>query len=110
MRGPSLGTKLLAAVSYLSILFVVPLALVEEDDTFTAYHVRHGFMLFIVAVLANVLFVFLDIITYGYTSLYLGRLFNLAIMVASIYGIVSALRGKTNRIIGISNLLEVFPI
>ncbi len=110
MRGPTLGTKFLAAVSYLSILFVVPLALVEEDDTFTAFHVRHGFMLFIVTILANVLFVFLDIITYGYTSLYLGRLFNIVVLVASVYGIVSALRGKSNRIVGISNLLEIFPI
>lgn len=110
MREPKISTKLLASVSYLSVLFVVPLVLVEEDDTFTAYHVRHGFMLFIVAVLANVLFAFLDIITYGYTSMYLGRLFNLAVVAASVYGIVSVLRGKTNRIVGISNLLEVFPI
>lgn len=110
MRETKFSTKLLAAVSYLSVLFVVPLVLVEEDDTFTAYHIRHGFMLFIVTILANVLFVFLDIITYGYTSMYLGRLFNIAVVVASIYGMVSALRGKTYRILGISNLLEVFPI
>ena len=110
MNEPNIGTRVLASLSYLSILFIVPLVLVEEDDSFGAYHVRHGFMLFIVTVLANVLFLFLDIITYGYTSRYLGRLFNLAIVVASIYGIASASRGKTNRIVGISHLLEIFPI
>jgi hypothetical protein len=110
MKAPSFGARLLVSLSYLSIFFVVPLVFVEEDDSFGAYHVRHGFMIFIVTVLANVLFLALDVITYGYASRYLGRLFNILIVVVCLYGIVSVMRGKTNRLIGISNLLEVFPI
>jgi|GEM_PF-1047091 len=107
---PTLGGRLVTSLSYLSLLFLVPLVLVSEDDRFSAFHVRHGFMIFVVTILGNVILLMLDTIAQGYLYPYLGRLFNLAIVVACVYGIYLALRGRTSRIWGISDLLERFPI
>jgi len=88
----------------------VPLVLIDEDDGFSAFHVRHGFMIFIVTIVGNVFFSIVDVAVNGWASLTLGRAFNVAIVVASLYGLVSALRGKERKIWGISDLLEMFPI
>ncbi len=107
---PTVGGRLLACLSYISLLFLVPLVLVSEDDRFMAFHIRHGFMIFVVTIIGNVILLMLDALAQGYLYPYLGRLFNLAIVVACLYGIYLALRGKTSRIWGISDLLERFPI
>lgn len=47
------GSVILAALSYLGILFVLPL-IFAKDDEFALYHSRQGLMLFISLILLNV--------------------------------------------------------
>ena len=54
---PSLGegeSKVLAALSYVSILFLLPYFL-RRDDSFAMYHARQGLVLLIYGVLADIL-------------------------------------------------------
>ena len=47
--------KLIAAVGYLGILFLVPL-LAKKDSPFAQYHAKQGFVLFIAGIIASFLF------------------------------------------------------
>ena len=107
---PGIGRRLLASLSYLSILFLIPLVAVDEDDHFCAYHIRHGFMLFILTILGNVIILLIDSLAQGYIYPYLGRAFNIAIVAFCAYGIFNALSGRMRPMWIITPLLERFPL
>jgi len=107
---PGLGARLLAALSYCSILFLIPLVLVDEDNQFGAFHIRHGFMLFVLTIIGNVVLLLIDIVAQGWVYPYAGRLFNIIIVVFCLYGIFNALSGRMRPMWVVSSLLERFPL
>jgi len=92
--------KIFAAISYLSILFVIPWV-AKKDHPFVGFHVKQGMALFIAeAVIWFVLFLiesFLEsLFSYQATGVtqFLYKIAWLVFAVASIYGIYHALKGK----------------
>ncbi|HPM27799.1 MAG TPA: hypothetical protein PLX55_01370 [bacterium] len=110
LKKPSLSARLLFGLAYFSVVFLVPLALVKQDDQFGAFHVRNGFMIFVVTILGSVLLLFLDELTGGNVYPYVGKLFNLVVVIASVYGLISALRGRMDPIWGIHQLVNASRI
>jgi len=110
LEKPKFGARLLFALAYFSVVFLVPLVLVKQDDQFGAFHVRNGFMLFVVTIVGSVLLLLLDELTGGNVYPYVGRLFNFALVVASVYGLISALRGRMDPIWGIHQLVNASKI
>lgn len=107
---PGIGARLVASLSYFSILFLIPLVVIDEDNHFGAFHVRHGFMLFVVTIIGNVIILLIDSLAQGYVYPYLGRAFNIAIVAFCAYGVFNALSGRTRPMWIISGLLERFPL
>ena len=48
------GNKLLAAISYIGILFLVPL-LAAKDDAFARFHANQGLVLFLVGIVLGII-------------------------------------------------------
>jgi len=103
---PNWRQRILVAFSYLNIFFIFPLIFVKEDDSFGAYHVYHGFMLFALTVAINILILVADILAQGNVASYATPLFNLLIALWSGYGIIIVLLGRTSRMWPITNILE----
>ena len=90
MKHPDVSKKhtidsrnVLAALSYLWILFLIPLIL-KQDDEYVEFHAKQGLVLFI-CWLVGWLFFSLPLI---------GALLYLAIIIASALGVISALQGR----------------
>ena len=71
MHSPGIGERLLMCLSYLNVLFLIPLVFVDEDDRFGAFHVRQGFMIFVVTILGNVILLLIDTLAQGYVYPYI---------------------------------------
>lgn len=82
---PSLTDKdkerIMAAMSYIGILFVVPLFLVRRKSQFLTFHLRQGMVLFFIEA------IFTAIPVLGWMMLFLP-------IVASIYGMLQAYMGR----------------
>ena len=76
--------RLMAALSYLGFLFLVPLLSGYKKDKFVNFHLRQGIVLFIVDVIASFI-MWIPVI---------GWLLGLFLLVLSIYGFIQALTGK----------------
>lgn len=94
-------TKLFAALSYLSILFVVPWV-VKRDDQFVAFHIKQGMGLFFAEVVIWVVLWLLEsvlttVFSYRATGfiVLLNQIVWLLITAVSILGIYHAAQGKT---------------
>lgn len=72
--------RALASLSYLYILFVIPL-LVAKGDKFMEHHVKQGITLFVVAILFGLVPV-------------IGWIADLGLFVVAIYGAIMAWSGK----------------
>ena len=81
------GNKLLAAISYIGILFLVPL-LAAKDDAFARYHANQGLVLFLVGIALGIIGV---IPVVGTIIALVG---GLATFVFAILGIINALKGE----------------
>jgi len=75
--------KLMAALSYLGILFLVPLLTDAKKDEYVKFHIRQGIALFIVDVIASFIA----------WMPYVGSLIGLALLVVSVFGFVKAYQG-----------------
>ncbi|MFA7253359.1 MAG: hypothetical protein WC107_02285 [Patescibacteria group bacterium] len=75
--------KALAALSYIWILFLVPL-LLKRDSTFAQYHAKQGLILFLVWTIIGFIF-WLPII---------GWLLGLGVIILFVIGMINALTGK----------------
>ena len=82
------GNKLMAAISYVWILFLVPL-FAAKDDAFARYHANQGLVLFLV----NIALYIISIIPFvGPILSGIGGIVNLVFMVL---GIINAVKGET---------------
>ena len=77
--------RLIAALSYLGVLVVLPLFFVDKDDPFVKFHARQGLVILIGFVLAGFVTAVIPVI---------GNLFWLVLALASIAGLIQALQGK----------------
>ncbi|MFA6393544.1 MAG: hypothetical protein WCW25_01580 [Patescibacteria group bacterium] len=77
------ANKTLAAMSYIFILFLVPL-LGKRDSRFAQFHAKQGLVLFAVELLVF-MFIWIPL---------LGQLAMLALLIISVMGIVKALNGE----------------
>lgn len=82
------GTALL---SYLFILFLVPL-LAAKEDAFAQYHARQGFVLFIAAVLG----MFVGVIPI--LGWILAPLISLACLVLAVIGLINVVKGEKKEL------------
>ena len=85
------GNKLLAAISYIGILFLVPL-LAAKDDAFARFHANQGLVLFIAniaAAIAGLILGFIPVI-----GVIVAWIIRIALFVLMILGIINALKGE----------------
>ena len=85
------GNKLLAAISYIWILFLVPL-FVAKDDAFARFHANQGLVLFIAniaAAIAGFILGFIPVI-----GVIVAWIIRIALFVLMILGIINALKGE----------------
>jgi len=75
--------KMVAALSYLWILCLVPL-LSKKDSKFAQFHAKQGLILFIVELFAGLVIWFP----------FFGQLFALVLLIVSIIGIIKAYNGE----------------
>ncbi len=87
--------KGLAMLSYLALLFVVPL-LVKPESKFVKFHVKQGIVLTIGWVVGGILYPFMG----------LGFLVHIAIIVFSIMGIMNVSEGKMKNLPIIGDLAK----
>jgi fumarate reductase subunit D len=83
---PVVEGKPWAILAYLSILCFIPL-IMKRDNPFVLYHAKQGLLLFVGSILFSVSAI---IPVIGF----IGALGNIAVLVLSIIGIMSALVGK----------------
>jgi uncharacterized membrane protein len=91
--------KVLAALSYLGILVLVPI-LAGKDSKFVKFHAKQGLVLFIVDVIAS-FFVWIAVI---------GWLLGLGLVIISLYGFVQALQGRHWRLPYLADYAEKLNI
>lgn len=76
----------MAVVAY--ILFFIPLLTEAKHDSFVMYHVKQGFVLFIAAVIANILLVLMPFL------MLVGWALQIGVLILLVIGIMNALAGK----------------
>lgn len=95
--------KIFAVIAYLGILCIIPLIL-KKENKFALFHGKQGLVLFIIEVAA---FLFGIIPFIGPV---IGRLVFFLCGLASLYGIIQALRGKYSRIPVVSDFADKITI
>ncbi len=81
------GNKIMAAISYIWILFLVPL-LAAKDDAFARYHANQGLVLFLAGIVIGIIGI---IPVVGTVIALVG---GIACFVFTILGIINALKGE----------------
>lgn len=94
-------TKGLAILSYLSLLFLIPM-LVNKDSEFTKFHVNQGLILFLLSLVVGAARFVLHFVPF-FGDLISGLL-SLLLLVLMILGIVNAAQGKAKRLPVIGNM------
>ncbi|MBC7194528.1 MAG: hypothetical protein H5U37_02610 [Caldisericia bacterium] len=95
--------RILAAISYIPLLFIIPLVLVK-DDQFVHSHAKQGFVLFIVEV---IIWVLGHIPLIGWVFRYI---IGVIIFLVALYAFIEALVGKFWKIPIIGDISEEFKI
>ena len=80
-------TRILAALCYASILFVIVGLLIEPNSKFIRYHINQSFVLYIFAILCAVVAI---VPILGWIAAGIG---SIAVLVFTVMGIVRALKG-----------------
>ena len=83
------GNKLIAAISYIGILFLVPL-LVAKDDPFARFHANQGLVLFLAGIAIGIVGIIPAVGTI------VAAIGGIATFVFAILGIINALKGEMN--------------
>lgn len=96
--------KILSAIGYLGILFLVPY-LAHPESKFAVFHANQGLLLFILAVAVNILGSAIPFLGW-FIILPLGNIFTLVLL---IMGVINAMQGTTKRLplIGTFDILKV---
>lgn len=93
------ANKVMAALSYLSILVLIPL-LTKKNSKFVQTHAKQGLALFIVEV----------IVTFIVWIPFIGWLAALLVLIVSLWGFIVALQGKFQAIPGLYDLAKKLNI
>lgn len=102
-QAPMQKNTLMAVLSYLSILVIIPL-LVAKDDPFVKFHIKQGLVLAIIGLIISavsmgmMVWVFFPIIS----------IINLGLLVLSIMGIVHAIQGEEKKLPLVGHLADNF--
>lgn len=96
--------KGLACLSYLSILFIIPL-LVNRQSPFTKFHINQGIVLFIIEVIGGIVGGILGWIPF--IGWIITTAISIIMLVLSIMGLVNTLNGRALRLPVIGNI-EIF--
>ena len=81
------GNKLLAAISYIGILFLVPL-LAAKDDAFARFHANQGLVLFLVGIVLGIIGII------PFVGPIIAGIGGIVTFVFAILGIINALKGE----------------
>src|SRR3989339_1193785 len=90
--------KIIAAISYISILCLVSL-LLKKDSPFTMFHAKQGLALFIIEIVAG-LIMWIPVLNLISAIVYL------ICFIVSIYGIMQVFQGKTEPLPVLSQMVE----
>lgn len=93
--------RLIAALSYLGILVLIPLLFVGKDDPFVKFHARQGLVILLAYIITAIAVSWIPV---------LGNLVWLIIAIANIVALVQALMGKWWKIPVIGDLAAKFKI
>ena len=100
------NSKIWAALSYVGILFILPLLVNGGQSRYAKYHANQGFILFLADVVAGIVGAILGKIPV--LGGILSALISLATLALMIIGILNAANGKAKQLPLIGNLLHVF--
>lgn len=107
--------KILALMSYLPFLCVIPL-LKEKNDDFVIFHARQGFVLFILEILGILFFFSLYLLFYGVPFLrylffnFFFSLFLLSLIIIMVIGMYFVLKGEKGEILWIGEISKNLKI
>jgi len=97
-------TKIFAALSYLSILFIIPWV-IKRDDNYVAFHIKQGLTLFVVEIVVWFVLYMLEsllltLFSFGAVSIisFLYKLVWLFFAAISIAGVYFAAKGEKRKI------------
>lgn len=91
--------RILAAISYIPLLFVIPIILVKNDE-FVHSHAKQGFVLFIVEL---IIWILSKIPIIGFLF---GYILGILVFLAALYAFIEALIGKFWKIPLIGDLSQ----
>ena len=81
------NNKLLAAISYIWILFLVPL-FVAKDDAFARFHANQGLLLFLVSIVLGIIAII------PFVGAIISAIGGVVTFIFMILGIINALKGE----------------
>lgn len=105
----SLDRRLLVSLSYLNLLFLIPLAVLGKER-FSSFHIKQGFTLFLIEIVGTTIITLLDVVTFGVLAKIITPFFWLLIVFLTCWGIVSVLRSRRDKIFLLSSLVEWFEL
>lgn len=100
------NNKIWAALSYVGILFILPLLVNGGQSRYAKYHANQGFILFLADIVAGIVGAILGKIPV--LGGILSALISLVTLALMIIGILNAANGKAKQLPLIGNLLHVF--
>lgn len=98
--------KIWAALSYVGILFILPLLVNGGKSRYAKYHANQGFILFIAGIVLGIVSGILSLIPI--LGSILSAVISLATFALMIIGIVNAASGKAKQLPVIGGLMHVF--
>ncbi|MGN1402858.1 MAG: DUF4870 domain-containing protein [Ruminococcus sp.] len=98
--------KIWAALSYVGILFILPLLVNGGNSRYGKFHANQGFILFLADIVCGIAGAILGMIPV--IGGILSALLSLAILALVIIGIINAANGKAKELPLIGGLLHVF--
>lgn len=98
--------KVWAALSYVGILFILPLLINNGQSRYAKYHANQGFILFLTGIVCGIASAILGLIPV--IGGILSALLSLALLALMIIGIINAVNGKAKQLPLIGSLLHVF--
>lgn len=100
------ANKAIACLSYLGILFFLPLVVNGGNSRYGKFHANQAFILFLAGIVVGVVGAILGLIPY--LGALLAWLLRLALFALTIYGMVNAGTGKAKELPLVGGLLHVF--
>ncbi len=95
--------KLLAALSYFELLFLIPLLV--SKDSFVRYHVNQGILLFIASIIVGIASSILAFIPY--IGGIIGSILGIALFVLFLIGLINAINGEEKPLPIIGSLFTI---